>query len=139
MPVPPSLLLASIVLLSGTLVWLRARRLHEKAEARDGLSRLRDQVRGRFPENLVEQVFTALSERHGAVPAHYVVRLGDDLLLDHGLAELDLEDAILVAADRAGARLPKVRDLETVHERVHTVEDMMVFLEPFFRPELVKE
>jgi hypothetical protein len=57
----------------------------------------------------------------------------DQLARVHRLAALDLEDAVLVIADRAGARLPGVRDLDALGGQVQTVEDLLRFLAPFFR------
>ena len=62
----------------------------------------------------------------------------DDLVAVYQLADLDLEDAVLVIADRARARLPHASELDQLKARVRTVDDMLRFLEPFFRPEVVK-
>jgi hypothetical protein len=54
------------------------------------------------------------------------------------LVDLDLEDAVLVIADRAGARLPRASELDELKARVRSVDDMLRYLEPFFRAEVVK-
>jgi hypothetical protein len=106
---------------------------------RDGLSRFRDNFRGRYPEVLLSQVYGYLAERHGVVGPHYIVNPEDSLQQEFGLADLDLEDAVLVIADGAGARLPRATELDELKARdVRTVDDLLRFLEPFFRPEVVK-
>jgi hypothetical protein len=69
---------------------------------------------------------------------HYIVNPGDDLDRVYGLVDLDLEDAVLVIADRAGARLPRSNELDALKTRVRSVDDLLKYLEPFFRPEVVK-
>jgi len=128
---------ASLTIAVVSLAW--AFRVRRQAAEVDGLSRFRAQVDGRYPELLLFHVYGVLSESQGDRPAHYRVNLRDDLFAVHGLADLDLEDVILLAADRSGARIPKVSDLESLHGRVQTVEDMLAFLEPFFRPEVVRD
>lgn len=116
----------------------RAQRMNRASIERDGLSRFRDSFRGKYPEVLLAQVYTYLAERHGAIEPHYLVNPGDDLGRVYGLVDLDLEDAVLVIADRAGARLPKANELDALKSRVRTVDDLLRYLEPFFRPEVVK-
>ena len=131
--------IAIAVLLLSLLALLRARRMDRASHERDGLSRFRDSFRGRYPEVLLSQVYGYLAERHGVVGTHYLVNPADDLQREFGLADLDLEDAVLVIADRAGARLPRANELDELKTRdVRTVDDMLRFLEPFFRPEVVK-
>jgi hypothetical protein len=48
---------------------------------------------------------------------------------------LDIEDAALVIADRAQARLPKAHDLDAMKGRVSTVRDLVLFLRPYFENE----
>ncbi len=129
---------AVVVLALGLFALARAQRLFRKSIERDGLSRFRDAFRGRYPEILLSQVYSYLAERHGAVEPHYLVNPGDDLQLVHGLADLDLEDAVLVIADRAGARLPRANELDELKNGVRSVDDLLRYLEPYFRPEVVK-
>ncbi|MBL0939444.1 MAG: hypothetical protein IBJ03_11140 [Gemmatimonadaceae bacterium] len=126
------------VLLIGLFALIRARRLTKASIERDGLSRFRDSFGGRYPEILISQVYMYLAEQHGAVEPHYIVNPQDDLDRVYGLADLDLEDAVLVIADRAGARLPRANELDELKTRVRTVEDLLQYLEPYFRPEVVK-
>lgn len=131
--------IAIAVLLVGMLALVRARRMDRASHERDGLSRFRDSLRGRYPEILLLQAYTYLAERHGVVGPHYIVGPSDDLEREFGLVDLDLEDAVLVIADRAGARLPRANELDELKSRgVRTVDDLLRFLEPFFRPEVVK-
>jgi hypothetical protein len=133
-----NIIMAILVLLIGLYALARAQRMTRESIERDGLSRFRDAFRGRYPEILLAQVYGYLAERHGAQEAHYRVNPGDDLRRDFGLADLDLEDAVLVIADRAGARLPRAQDLDGIKDSVRSVEDLLRFLEPYFRPEVVK-
>jgi hypothetical protein len=127
------------VLLLSLLALMRARRMDRASHERDGLSRFRDSFRGRYPEILLSQVYAYLAEQHGAVGPQYIVNPGGDLEHEFGLSGLDLEDAVLVIADRAGARLPRATELDELKSRgVRTVDDLLRFLEPFFRPEVVK-
>jgi hypothetical protein len=57
----------------------------------------------------------------------------------YGLVDLDLEDAVLVIADRAGARLPRAKELDALKTGVRSVEDLLRFLEPYVRPDVVRE
>jgi hypothetical protein len=130
--------LAILVLVIGLIALFRAQRMNQASIERDGLSRFRDSFRGRYPEVLLSQVYAYLAERHGAIGPHYIVNPGDDLERVYGLVDLDLEDAVLVIADRAGARLPRSSELDTLKTRVRSVDDLLRYLEPFFRPEVVK-
>ena len=121
------------------ILFVRARIMNQQSIERDGLSRFRDVFRGRYPELLLAQTYRYLAERHGVVGPHYKVMPADDLERVYGLVDLELEDAVLVIADRAGARLPKSMELDELKTKgVRSVEDMLRFLEPFFRPEVVK-
>lgn len=134
-----TIVIAVAVLILSLVLLLRARSIDKASHERDGLSRFRDSVRGRYPEILVEAAYTYLAERHGAVGPHYIVRPTDDLEREFGISGLDLEDAVLVIADRAGARLPRPTELDELKARgVRTVDDLMRFLQPYFRPEVVK-
>jgi hypothetical protein len=129
------LLLIAVLLLLGLsiLLLLRVRAEHRATAELHGLARFRDQLQGRYPDALVAQVFRFLTERHGDVDGAPLVDPADQLARVHRLAALDLEDAVLVIADRAGARLPGVRDLDALGGQVQTVEDLLRFLAPFFR------
>jgi hypothetical protein len=131
-------IVAAVALIIALAALLRARRLNLRSIERDGLSRFRDSTRGRYPELLLAQTYQYLAERHGAVEPHYRVTPTDSLERVFGLGGLDLEDAVLVIADRAGARLPRSNELDELKTRVRTVDDLLRFLEPFFRPEVVK-
>ncbi len=121
------------------ILFVRARIMNQQSIERDGLSRFRDVFRGRYPELLLAQTYRYLAERHGVTGPHYKVMPADDLERVYGLVDLELEDAVLVIADRAGARLPKSMELDELKTKgVRSVEDMLHFLEPFFRPEVVK-
>ncbi len=133
-----TVVVAVAILFVALLALMRAQRLSRKSFERDGMSRFRNASRGRYPEVLLSQVYTYLAERHGSVGPQYVVNLSDDLQRVHGLAALDLEDAVLVIADRAGARLPRALELDELGDRVTSVDDLLRYLEPFFRAEVVK-
>lgn len=127
------------ILLASLLALVRARRMDRASHERDGLSRFRNSFGGRYPEILLSQVYTYLAEQHGAVGPQCIVSPTADLEHEFGLSGLDLEDAVLVIADRAGARLPRATELDELKSRgVRTVTDLLRFLEPFFRPEVVK-
>jgi hypothetical protein len=129
----------AVMLALASVLFIRARILTTKSIVRDGLSRFRDNFQGRYPETLLAQTYRYLAERHGTVGPHYIVKPEDELDRVYDLADLDLEDAVLVIADRAGARLPKSTDLDELKTRgVRTVDDLLRFLEPYFVPEAVK-
>ena len=129
---------ALVVLVLGLVALIRAQRINRASIERDGLSRFRDASRGRYPELLLAQVYAYLADRHGAVGPHYIVKPNDLLDREYGLVDLDLEDAVLVIADRAGARLPRANELDELKDSVRTVDDLLRYLEPYFRPEVVK-
>ena len=133
-----TVIVAVVVLVIGLIALIRAQRMNQASIERDGLSRLRDVFRGRYPELLLSQVYAYLAERHGAVAPHYIVNPNDNLEHEYGLIDLDLEDAVLVIADRAGARLPRASELDELKVKVRSVDDLLRYLEPFFRPEVVK-
>ena len=134
----PSVYIAAAVLLLALAALFRAWRLNVRSIERDGLSRFRDSTRSRYPELLLAQTYQYLAERHGAVEPHYRVTPTDNLDQVFGLGGLDLEDAVLVIADRAGARLPRSTELDQLKGKVQSVDDLLRFLEPFFRPEAVR-
>lgn len=129
------LLLLVVLALLGVsiLLLLRVRSVQRAAAELNGLARFRELVAGRYPDVLIAPVYAFLAERHGDVTAQATVTPGDDLARVHRLAALDLEDAVVVIADRAGARLPGARELDTLSTEVRTVEDLLRFLEPYFR------
>jgi len=129
-----TVIVAVVVLVIGLIALIRAQRINQASIERDGMSRFRDAFRGRYPELLLSQVYAYLAERHGAVGPHYIVNPNDNLEHEYGLIDLDLEDAVLVIADRAGARVPP----DELKEKVRSVDDLLHYLEPFFRPEVVK-
>ncbi len=133
-----SVIVAATVLVFALAALFRARVLNLRSIERDGLSRFRDSTRGRYPELLLAQTYQYLAERHGVAEPHYRVSPSDDLGRVFDLVDIDLEDAVLVIADRAGARLPRSSELDELKTRVRTVDDLLRYLEPFFRPEAVK-
>ena len=101
------------------------------AHERDGLSAFRKANANRgYPEMLLEGAYLYLAERAPLPGPHYAVSLSDNLQHTYGLADLDLEDAVLVIADKAGARLPTAHDLDALKAKVATVDDMLRFLKP---------
>ena len=126
---------AVLVLLVGVFLWVRVRQAQKESVERSGLSRFRETYAGRFPDALLLHTYTYLAERHGAAEPHYEVSPTDSLERVYQLRDLDLEDAVLVIADRAGAKLPNSQELDVVRERVRTVDDLLRFLEPYFRSE----
>lgn len=133
-----TVIVASVVLIIGLVALLRAQRINQASIERDGLSRFRDAFRGKYPELLLSQVYAYLAERQGADGPHYIVNPNDNLEREYALIDLDLEDAVLVIADRAGARLPRAQELDELKETVKSVDDLLRYLEPFFRPEVVR-
>jgi hypothetical protein len=127
--------IAVVVLLIGAFLLFRIRQANRTLHERDGLSRFRETYAGRYPDALLMHAYLYLAERHGSAEPHYEVVPTDSLERVYKLADLDLEDAVLVIADRAGARLPKANELDEVKQRVRTVDDLLRFLEPYFRPE----
>ena len=130
-----TLTIAVIVLLIGLFLVFRVRQANRTSFERDGLSRFRETYAGRYPDALLTHAYLYLAERHGIAEPHYEVVPTDSLERVYKLTDLDLEDAVLVIADRAGARLPRSSELDNVKGRVRTVDDLLRFLEPYFRPE----
>jgi hypothetical protein len=124
-----------LVLLIGFILFFRRRQADRELHERDGLSRFRTAYAGRYPDALLMHAYRYLAERHGAAEPHYEVAPTDSLERVYQLANLDLEDAVLVIADRAGARLPRPAELDELKLRVETVDDLLRFLEPYFRSE----
>ena len=129
--------LVAVVILLFTII-IRQRAASKSSSERDGLSAFKSSnaTRG-YPDALVEGIYHYLAERAPAPGPHYAVAGGDDLLATYGLADLDLEDAVLVIADKAGAKLPNAGELDALKTQVRTVADMLRFLNPFFQAERV--
>ncbi len=83
----------------------------------------------RLPAEMLVQAYDALSRRVSApgVPLTPATRLAEDL----GLTRADAEDLALLIAARCEGRIPTARDLDQLGLAVHTVEDLLNFLEPF--------
>ena len=83
----------------------------------------------RLPAEMLVQAYDALSRRVSApgVPITPASRLAEDL----GLTRTDAEDVALLIAARCEGRIPAARDLDQLDLAVHTVEDLLNFLEPF--------
>jgi hypothetical protein len=85
--------------------------------------------RHRLPAEMLVQAYDALSRRVSApgVAITPGARLAEDL----GLTRTDAEDVALLIAARCEGRIPGARDLDQLDMAVHTVEDLLNFLEPF--------
>jgi hypothetical protein len=83
----------------------------------------------RLPAEMLVQAYDALSRRVSApgVPIAPSSRLAEDL----GLTRMDAEDLALLIVARCEGRIPNARDLDRLDLAVHTVEDLLNFLEPF--------
>jgi hypothetical protein len=83
----------------------------------------------RMPAEMLVQAYDALSRRVSApgVPITPATRLAEDL----GLTRADAEDVALLVAARCEGRIPAARDLDQLDMAVHTVDDLLNFLEPF--------
>jgi hypothetical protein len=133
--------LAGIVLVVGLLVLFRSRRRADRrSQVRDGVAHFVASLSGEgVPEVLLRTTYAYLLERREAAGdfegAHFVVAPGHDLRTVYHLDGLDIEDAALVIADRAQARLPKAHDLDAMKGRVSTVRDLVLFLRPYFENE----
>jgi hypothetical protein len=112
-------------------------RADHRSHARDGLAHFKAALADRgAPDALLEHTYAYLLERREAAgehgDPHYVMAPGHDLRTVYHLEPLDIEDAVVSIADRGQARLPRAHELDAVKERVHTVRDLVLFLEPFF-------
>jgi len=133
-----TILLAVLVLAAGgVLLWRARARADRRSHVRDGIAQFLASFPGSgHPEALLRQTYRYLLERREAAGdfegEHFVVAPGHDLRTVYHMDGLDIEDAVLVIADRAGARLPKAHDLDDLKGRVATVSDLVVFLGPYF-------
>ncbi len=138
-----TILLGLVILLGGSYYLVRSRRISgERSQRRDALAQFLASFPGRrLPDSLLRQSFAYLLERSRAAgdldEQHFIVAPGHDLRAVYHMDELDIEDAALVIADRAGVRLPRAQELDELRARVRTVEDLVGFLEPYFQPETV--
>ena len=129
-----TVVLALLAVATGVVAIVASQRSKSKtAHERDGLSafRMANANRG-YPDALLEGAYLYLAERAPAPGPHYAVALRDNLQHVYGMTDLDLEDAVLVIADKAGARLPNAHELDELKTQVATVDDMLRFLKPYF-------
>ncbi len=139
-------LIVALLMAAIGVVWLVRIRMKadRRSHVRDGLAQFAAAFSGRdLPFALLEHTYAHLIERREAVgendEAHFLVAPGHDLRAVYHLDALDIEDAVLVIADRARARLPKAHDLDELKGHVYTVSDLVGFLEPYFEPQLSVE
>ena len=136
-----TILLGLSVLAVGSIYLARLRmRSDRKSFVQDGLSQFKAAFPGEdVPAALLEQTYAHLIERREAVgdddAGHFIVIPGHDLRTVYHLDGLDIEDAVLLIADRASARLPRAHDLDGLKGRVSTVRDLVEFLVPYFTGE----
>ncbi len=134
-----TLLVALIVVVIGVLYVRRVQqRAYRRSHERDGTAQFLASFPGHdYPEALLRQTYSYLLERREAAGdyegEHFTVAPGHDLRTVYHLDGLDIEDAVLVIADRASARLPKAHDLDDLKGRVSTVQDLVEFLVPYFQ------
>lgn len=134
-----SLVLALVAVFIALFVMFIGRRSATKTSSeRNGLSAFKAaNVSRGYPDSLVEGTYHYLAERAPAPGPHYAVAGTDNLQQTYGLADLDLEDAVLVIADKAGAKLPNAHELDELKTRVRTVDDMLRFMNPYFQGQRV--
>jgi hypothetical protein len=134
-----TLLVTVILLVIGALYVRRMRqRAYRRSHQRDGRAQFLASFPGRaYPEALLRQTYAYLVERREAAGdddgQHFTVAPGHDLRTVYHLDGLDIEDAVLVIADRASVRLPRAHDLDDLKGRVATVQDLVEFLVPYFQ------
>lgn len=121
----------------GFALWRARARADRQSHVRDGVAQFLASFPGiDYPEALLRQTYRYLLERREAAGdfagAHFVVAPGHDLRTVYHMDGLDIEDAVLVIADRAGARLPKAHDLDGLKGTVSTVAGLVAFLAPYF-------
>jgi hypothetical protein len=138
------LILAALALFFGLSWWLvRSRRLAgERSHRRDALAHFAAAfVPQGVPRPLIEETFAYLYDRALRTGENDAQRLiispAHDLREVYHMDELDIEDAALVIADRAGGRLPRAHALDELRGRVRTIADLVAFLAPYFQPELI--
>ncbi|MEO7360896.1 MAG: hypothetical protein ABI120_11240 [Gemmatimonadaceae bacterium] len=135
-----TLIVGLLLLGIGVGVLLRARKASRVTHERDGLTAFREANAGHgYPEALIAGTYHYLAERDAATGTHYAVQPDEDLQQTYGLVNLDLEDAVLVIADKAGARLPTAHELDALKTQVRTVDDMLRFLNSYFQNAPAKE
>jgi hypothetical protein len=118
---------AAVLLLLGQV---RKRRI--AALEAEGLARFQSFYADRgLPAPLISNVYHYLAENAATGVQHFDVNPGDELAARYGIvSEVDVQDAVVVIADRAGLSLPKAQQLDLAQPTVHTVEDLLRFLEP---------
>lgn len=122
-----------VVAIFAAIIVISLRSKSKIEHERDGLSAFRKANANRgFPDALLQGVYLYLAERAPAPGPHYAVALSDNLQNTYGLTDLDLEDAVLVIADHAGAHIPTAHDLDGLKTQVTTVDEMLRFLKPYF-------
>jgi len=129
-------LIAVMILLFTIIMGQRSK--NKTSSERNGLLAFRSaNVARGYTDALIEGTYHYLAERAPAPGPHYAVEGSDNLQQTYGLADLDLEDAVLVIADKAGAKLPNAGELDALKAQVRTVDDMLRFLHPFFQAQRV--
>jgi hypothetical protein len=129
-----------VVLVTGVAVaylWRARTNAARRSQRRDGLAQfLASFPRADYPEALLRHTYAYLLERREAAgdyeAEHFRVAPGHDLRSVYRMDGLDIEDAVLVIADRAGVRLPRAHDLDDLKGKVATVADVVAFLAPYF-------
>lgn len=98
----------------------------------EGLARFQSFYADRgLPAPLVSNVYHYLAENAATGVQHFDVNPSDELGSRYGIvSEVDVQDAVVVIADRAGLSLPKAQQLDLAQPTVHTVEDLLRFLAP---------
>ncbi|MCU0648886.1 MAG: hypothetical protein MUF00_12870 [Gemmatimonadaceae bacterium] len=122
--------LLSVAALALLLGEVRKRRI--AALEREGLARFEAffSDRGLSPK-LVRNVYHYLAENAATGTQHFDVNPTDELAKRYGLVtDLDVQDAVIVIADRSGLPLPKAHTLDEANPLVHTVDDLLRFLAP---------
>ena len=124
-------IIATLLIVAVTFALVSSRTIAAAAELDEvGRRRFLSAFNGRrMPAEMLVQAYDALSRRVSApgVPITPATRLAEDL----GLTRTDAEDVALLIAARCEGRIPAARDLDQLDMAVHTVEDLLNFLEPF--------
>jgi hypothetical protein len=123
-------MLVSAALLLLLLGQVRKRRI--AALEAEGLARFQSFYAERgLPAPLVSNVYHYLAANAATGVQHFDVNPSDELGTRYGIvSEIDVQDAVVVIADRAGLPLPKAQQLDQAQPNVHTVEDLLSFLAP---------